>query len=150
MIQDVPTIAEQGNPQAHRGQHLLPRLQDGSLRPQGPLLAVGLPRASRGVMHKNWAPLAGGAVHGALSMCVRPARLHATMVSVEAPKPDEFRFRCIPDTRVDHKEVFVTAVDIGFHTRNHDGRGPEQDFRLGGSAMIFVGAGTQISMAALD
>ena len=71
------------------------------------------------------------------------------MVSVEGPKSEEFQFGCIPDTQVAYKEVFGT-VDIGLNTCDTTMDVGQSMILFCAGQPFFVGAGTQISMAALD
>ncbi|CAE7836556.1 unnamed protein product [Symbiodinium necroappetens] len=101
----------------------------------------------------GWAPLAAGVVYGALSILHGyTLSMHATVPTVEGPKPDKFQFGCIPDTWVAYKEVFVTTVGIWFDTTMDVGQSMIF-FRAGQpffATIIFVGVGMQISMLWID
>ena len=101
----------------------------------------------------DWAPLAAGVVYGALSILHGyTLSMHATVPTVEGPKPDKFQFGCIPDTWVAYKEVFVTTVGIWFDTTMDVGQSMIF-FRAGQpffATIIFVGVGMQISMLWVD
>ncbi|CAE7237955.1 unnamed protein product [Symbiodinium microadriaticum] len=101
----------------------------------------------------DWAPLAAGVLYGALSILHGyTLSMHATVPTVEGPKPDKFQFGCIPDTWVAYKEVFVTTVGIWFDTTMDVGQSMIF-FRAGQpflATIIFVGVGMQISMLWID